>query len=193
MLPEDFNFDAHKSVTNYLAEGDADGVPMGYKCRIRKRWWQVPAVWVPDGFMLRQISAHPRLAANLAGAVSTDTVHRVRVRPDVSMQQLSAVAHNSATFALCEVLGRSYGGGILELEPSEAEDLPVPDPVLVTATLVQKVEELLRERRGDDALDLVDQTVLVDALGFAPAEVAALRSAWVKLRDRRGDRGKRVK
>lgn len=189
--PADINLTRAKRLASYLAEGDADGVPTGYKCRIRRVWWDVPSTWVPDGFMLRQISEHPRLSANKAGATSTDTVHRVRVSSGVDMAQLATGAYNSVTFALAEVLGRSYGGGILELEPSECEHLPVPDPAVVPSALVSKTDELIRDRRFDDALDLVDQTVLVEALGFDPDEVSALRAMWMHLRDRRARRGKR--
>lgn len=190
-VPLDVNLKRSAPLGRYLTEGEAEGVPDGYKCRIRRRWWAVPSTWVPDGFMLRQISTHPRLIANMTGATSTDTVHRVRVAPGVDMKCLAVGAFNSATFALAEVLGRSYGGGILELEPSESGHLPVPDPALVPDTLHQKVDELVRERRFDDALDLVDQVVLIEALGFSQDEVLALRRVWEQLRDRRTKRSKR--
>ncbi|KQH75671.1 hypothetical protein AO501_25015 [Mycobacterium gordonae] len=190
-IPPGINLRRNKMLAAYLAEGESDGVPDGYKCSIRRTWWEVPSTWVPDGFMLRQISTHPRVIANLAGATSTDTVHRVRVAEGVEIERLAAGAFNSATFALSEVLGRSYGGGILELEPSECEHLPVPDPAIVPATLHQKVDELLRERRMEDALDLVDEEVLVQRLGFDHDDVTAMRQAWVALRDRRRARSKR--
>jgi hypothetical protein len=143
--------------------------------------------------MLRQVSAAPRLAANLAGATSTDTVHRVRTRSGVAMPQLAAAAYNSATFALAEVLGRSYGGGILELEPTECEALPVPDPALVPDDLATKIDELVRQRRTEDALDLMDRLVLIEGLGLDPSDVAVLRRAWIGLRDRRARRRGRLR
>jgi adenine-specific DNA methylase len=190
-ITSDVNLKRQAALARYLAEGEADGVLDGYKCRIRRTWWEVPSTWVPDGFMLRQISTHPRIIANQAGATSTDTVHRVRVAPGVDMERLAVGAFNSVTFALAEVLGRSYGGGILELEPNECGLLPVVDPAIVPDTLHQKADELVRERRYDDALDLVDQMVLVERLGFATGEVASLRCAWTQLRDRRIARSKR--
>lgn len=174
----------------YIEAGAADGVPSGYKCRIRRNWWQVPSIWIPDGFMLRQIHHHPRLIANTASATSTDTVHRVRVRSGVEMQSLAVAAFNSFTFAAAEVIGRSYGGGILELEPSEAEELPVPSPTLVPKWLSAKADELAREGRLEDAMGLVDDNLLVDRLGFSPQSVLLLRSAWQRLQRRRTTRGK---
>lgn len=191
VVPNGVNLARSKRLAAYLKEGEADGVHTGYKCRIRRAWWDVPSAWVPDGFMLRQIGHHPRLIENLTGATSTDTVHRVRTAPHVDMGLLATAAYNSVTFALAEVLGRSYGGGILELEPTECEHLPVPDPAVVPTALLQKADELVRERRFADALDLVDRVVLVEGLGFDPSEVDMLRAAWVRLRDRRLGRGKR--
>ncbi len=43
------------SVKSYIASGESRGYNKGYKCRIRDEWYVVPSVWIPDGFMLRQI------------------------------------------------------------------------------------------------------------------------------------------
>jgi len=67
------------------------------------------SVWTPDAFLLRQIHDHPRIIANLAGATSTDTIHRVRIVNGTSPIKLAAASVNSATFAFSEVMGRSYG------------------------------------------------------------------------------------
>jgi adenine-specific DNA methylase len=183
----------HAGLASYISLGEEHGVHTGYKCRIRKQWWVVPSIWQADAFMLRQIHTHPRIVANLTNATSTDTVHRMRVVEGVDASKLAAVAMNSITFAVSEIVGRSYGGGILELEPSEAEELPVPDPALIPDHVVARVNELVREKRIEEAIDAVDQAVLIDKLGFASQEVLSARSAWRTLRDRRNSRGKRKK
>ncbi|OSC43092.1 class I SAM-dependent methyltransferase [Mycobacterium decipiens] len=179
----------------HIDAGEAAGVHLGYKCSIRTPWWSTPSLWVPDLFMLRQIHLAPRLTVNAAAATSTDTVHRVRVdhgpHTQTAPAALAAVFHNSATFAFAEIMGRSYGGGILELEPAEAEQLPVPSPAYAGAELIGDVDLLLKANEVDKALDVVDRRVLIDGLGLAPDVVATCRAAWVALRDRRTKRGSR--
>ena len=175
----------------HIAAGQRAGVHTGYKCSIRTPWWSTPSLWTPDLFMLRQIHLAPRLIVNGTAATSTDTVHRVRLRADVEPAAVAAVFHNSATFAFAEIMGRSYGGGILELEPREAEQLPIPAPAHGDAELAADVDLLLRANEIEKALDVVDRRVLIDGLGFSPETVAQCRAAWSTLRDRRTKRGSR--
>lgn len=88
-------------------------------------------------------------------------------------------------------MGRSYGGGVLELEPHEAEQLPLPRPECADADLVGDVDLLLKAGELDKALDVVDRRVLIDALGVPPRAVADCRAAWAGLRDRRKRRASR--
>ncbi|OBG56025.1 MULTISPECIES: class I SAM-dependent methyltransferase [unclassified Mycobacterium] len=175
----------------HIRAGESAGVHRGYKCSIRKPWWSTPSPWVPDLFLLRQIHLAPRLTVNAADATSTDTVHRVRLSPGVEAAALATAFHNSVTFAFAEIIGRSYGGGILELEPREAEQLPIPPPALAGPGLAGDVDLLLRANEIDKALDLVDRHVLIDRLGLQPEVVARCRAAWASLRDRRKRRGAR--
>ena len=179
------------AVLAHIGAGEAAGVHRGYKCSIRHPWWTTPSLWFPDLFMLRQIHRAPRLTVNAAAATSTDTVHRVRLASSVDPAALATVFHNSATFAFAEIMGRSYGGGILELEPREAEQLPIPPPACAGAELACDVDLLLKADEIEKALDVVDRHVLVDGLGLSVEVVAACRAAWVSLRDRRTRRGSR--
>lgn len=174
----------------YVREGEAADVHRGYKCSIRPKWWVVPSLWYPDAFLLRQIYDHPRIIANTARATATDTIHRVRLLNGTPARSLAAASINSATFAFAEVMGRSYGGGVLELEPREAEDLPFPDPSALTSDDVRRVDELSRAGNLTAALDYVDERLLIPALGAET--VGVLREVWSSLRDRRLTRSKKA-
>jgi adenine-specific DNA-methyltransferase len=84
-------------------------------------------------------------------------------------------------------LGRSYGGGVLELEPNEAEKLPLPLAGAEKLNLIE-IHHLLLESGIEAVLDITDKVLLIDGLGLAKKEVKIIRGIWQKLRDRRINR-----
>lgn len=174
-------------LADYIRLGEAEGVHEGYKCRIRRRWYDVPSIYVPDAFVFRQIHDAPLLVANEAGATSTDTIHRVRFKKDIPARQVAAAFCNSLTFAWAEVCGRSYGGGVLELEPREAEELPIPLEAALGID-AQHLDALLRGKGIEAALDYADPILLGEGLGLSTQQIADIRASWVQLRDRRKNR-----
>lgn len=175
------------SVQRYVVHGEQNDFHIGYKCRIRGRWYIVPSVWTPDAFMLRQIHAYPKLILNETNATCTDTIHRVRFVANLPGKVVIAAFLNSLTFAFTEVMGRSYGGGVLELEPNEAEALPIP---LCNAEALDfdAINALMLKGDIEAVLRITDQVLLIEGLGLTIRDVERLRGAWSKLRDRRINR-----
>ncbi|MCS6625043.1 N-6 DNA methylase [Roseibacterium beibuensis] len=176
-----------KGLIDYIEAGEKDRVNTGYKCRIRNRWYDVPSIYTPDAFLFRQIHNAPLLVANHAGVTATDTIHRVRVKQDIDVDQLCSASVNSLTFAWAEVCGRSYGGGVLELEPREAEELPIPYEHALE--LDRKYLDLAL-RAGDlmKALDHSDEILLRKGMGLSRTDLKRIRAAWVSLKNRRHGR-----
>jgi adenine-specific DNA methylase len=174
-------------VRQYVRYGESKGWHTGYKCRIRNPWYCAPSIWKPDGFMLRQIHQYPKLILNTSGATSTDTIHRVRFNSGIDKAQLTADFHNSLTFAFSEVFGRSYGGGVLELEPREAERLLVPYHPSGRIDL-REIHSLMANGDVQSVLDQTDRVLLVKYLGLTTNEVGMLRGIWHKLQERRSGR-----
>jgi adenine-specific DNA methylase len=170
----------------YVEEGEARDFDKGYKCRIRQpTWWNVPSSHVPDAFLLRQIHDAPRVIFNEAGATCTDTIHRVRAGADVDPRFIAAASLNSVTLAFSEIRGRSYGGGVLELEPTEAEGLMFPRPG--TELSLTELDLWARSKEVEQVVDEVDHHVLADS-GLTKAELRTLRGVWRKLSTRRRER-----
>ncbi len=181
--PPDRAFDSlPKSVRDYIINGRKNGIHKGYKCRIRRRWYIIPSIWMPDAFVLRQIHDYPKIILNKAGTTCTDTIHRAKF---IKKEERVAVSFlNSLTFAFSEVVGRSYGGGVLTFEPTEVEALPLP--LKRTNNLdIHSLDKLVRKNDIESVLDITDQTLLIDGLGLSSLEVETLRRIWKKLRDRR--------
>ncbi len=185
--PDEPLFRLPMQLKEYVTNGEEKGLNKGYKCRIRNRWYVVPSVWIPNAFMLRQVHHYPKIILNEAAATCTDTIHRVRLRNGTSARTVATAFLNSLTFAFSEVIGRSYGGGVLELEPNEAEKLPLP---LMGADRLDlnELDRLLREGNIYTVLDITDDVLLRQGMGLSIEETRMLRIIWQKLRDRRVNR-----
>jgi len=183
--PSEEKFDSFpQSVKEYIKIGEQKGVHKGFKCRNRKVWFKVPSIWTPDAFMLRQVHEYPKLVSNYTAATCTDTIHRVRFKNGFDTNHITTLFLNSLTFSFAEITGRSYGGGVLTFEPSEAEQLPIPD---INANNINypEIDRLLRKGDIYQILDITDKEFLRDGLGLTKKEISMLRNIWNKLKERR--------
>lgn len=176
------------ALKRYVEFGEQQEVHLGYKCSIRKPWYAVPSVWIPDGFLFRQIYDFPRVVLNEAGATSTDTIHRLRAKHS-SPERVVANTYSWLTAASAEIEGRSYGGGVLELEPTEAERLLMP-ATLDGAIPLTECDKLIRAGRLDEVLEENARAVLRGHMGLSEQDCHTLRDIWFKMRDRRMARKK---
>jgi adenine-specific DNA-methyltransferase len=172
----------------YLAAGEAQGLPSRYKCRIREPWWAVPSIHAEPVALFKRCHAFTRLILNEAGAHTTDTVYRVTPREGVEPGALVLGFLNSLTMLSVELCGRSYGGGVLELIPSEIRQLRVPE-VESSGEAFAELDALLRAGADpEQVLDAGDRWVLERGLGMDTERITALREAWRALMRRRLER-----
>lgn len=180
------------TASGYLSRGELQAVPERYKCRVRRPWWALPLPkhGVPDLLLTYCAAEYPRLVLNEANALHTNTLHGVKLSRALSADALAAGFYNSLTMLSCELVGRSYGGGVLKLEPTEAEAVLLPPIPKAAADRLSAVDAAVREGDLNAALDIIDPLVLETGLGLTQAEVCTLRLGAEKLRARRRSRGK---
>ncbi len=179
--------DLPKAAQSYVKSGEKSGKHKGYKCQKRKQWYAVPSVWSPDAFLLRQIYRFPKIVVNRTEATCTDTIHRIKLINGADSGHLTLSFLNSMTFAFTEVFGRSYGGGILELEPSEAERLPIPYEYGKNLE-INEINQLMVNNDINGVLEITDRVLLEEGLGLEHDDVLTLRGIWTKLSSRRINR-----
>lgn len=187
-----------EAARRHIESGEAQLVDQAYKCRIRKPWWQVPKVPIPDLLLTYMSHDAPRLVSNGAGVAYLNSIHGVRLNRAVrslGRDLLPLGALNSLTLLGAELVGRSYGGGLLKLEPKEADLLPVPAPFVlenVAEELRSLRPQLAKRMRGGDllaAVSFVDRVLLVEGIGLSRSDVRELRKARETLFARRRARG----
>jgi adenine-specific DNA-methyltransferase len=181
-----------RAPASYLRSGEARGLPSRYKCRVREPWFRVPHIERGSLFLSKRSHRYPRAIANEAAAYTTDTIYRGELLAEATIcpRGLSACFHSSLTLLSAELEGRSFGGGVLELVPSEIARLAI-----ATADEAKGwIERLDATARDGGEETLVEQTdaALVGAGALDREVLAALREARLELLERRLARNERA-
>lgn len=189
LIFKDNDFD-HEGVKKYIALGESAGINKGYKTSIRDNWFVIPSIKISDALFIRRNHLFPRLILNSADAYTTDTMHRVFIKPSINNKAFIASYYNSFSFAHSEIVGRNFGGGVLELMPGEVESIYLPYDK-DNYRLFDTIDAMFRDGRLiDDILDYMDAKILIEKFGFSSESVQVARKIWKKLSSRRLRKGK---
>ncbi|CAA0153752.1 class I SAM-dependent methyltransferase [Tenacibaculum maritimum] len=177
----------------YIAWGEEQEIHKGYKCRIRDEWQMVPSLRISDALFIRRNNLYPKLIINQAKAYTTDTMHRVTVKPNTEIKALTASYYNSVSLAFSEICGRSHGGGVLELMPNEVARILLPYHKN-NANLLPTIDKMIRAKKDiSEILKITNKKILKENYNFSDTEIALADSIWKKLSKRRLNRGKKEK
>lgn len=173
----------------YLSQGEVLELHLRFKCRIRSPWYAVPNIASGELMMAKRSHLHHRLILNRAKVVTTDTIYRGNMKPPFGGRARDLVAsfHNSLTLLSAEIEGRTYGGGVLELVPSEISRLVVP--LLSTNGAISDLDKISRavggQRDPTDALVQATDEMLCKQISGYEEFLQDVFEARMELRKRR--------
>ncbi len=190
VFPERQKLNPKNGAARYITHGESLGIHKGYKTGIRDDWFVVPSLKISDALFIRRNNLYPRLIINEAQAYTTDTMHRVFLRPGTDLKAFTASYYNSLSLAFTEVCGRSHGGGVLELMPNETERVLLPYQK-DNAALLPQIDRLIRNKTDiEEVLNITNEVILKQHYGLTEKEINVAHSIWKKLSARRLNRGK---
>lgn len=189
-FPQMADLNGSVGARDYIAWGVEQKIHEGYKCSIRDEWQIVPSLRVSDALFIRRNNLYPKLIINEAKAYTTDTMHRVTVKPKTELKAFTASYYNSLSLAFSEICGRSHGGGVLELMPNEVEEIMLPYNAN-NAELLPLIDSMIRQRKDiKEILNFTNHQILKLNFGFSDADIQLADNIWRKLSSRRLNRGK---
>ena len=182
----------------YIDYGEEIGVDKAYKCRTRNPWWRVPGLQICDLFFTYMNGEGPNLCFNGASVCFLNSVHGLFLdegKPKEVGRLIPLAALSTLTLLSSELVGRSYGGGILKLEPREAGQIFVPTPEHLASlsselsAIENDLNKCLSGGRRDEATIMMDE-VLLPTLGMSDSEMQRAHGLLLELRARRERRSK---
>lgn len=117
----------NEELQEYISYGERIFLHQRYKMLKRFFWYQVPNIGTYSPVLFfKRCHNFPRIILNNANVLATDSAYLVNPHENINPDSLVYSFYNSLTLAMAEIQGRSYGGGVLELTPSEFKSLPLP-------------------------------------------------------------------
>jgi adenine-specific DNA-methyltransferase len=127
---------------------------------------------------------------NEANLNVTDAFYRISMNAGYDVRGLAFSFLNTLSLIFTELEGRYYGGGVLELIPSEFKSIPVPY-LQPKVRDFEKLDSMLRAKKPlDSILEFTDGIILKDHLKLPTKDIEQIRRIYKKLIDRRLKVGK---
>ena len=181
-----------KEIREYLNSGEKSKLHHRNQLKRRDPWYLSEHVLTTRIGMYKRSNDYCKLILKPNDVYSTDTVYRIILKEEyidrINPKQLVFNFVNSLTYLFCEMKGRSYGGGVLELTPKEIRALKIP-LYQCTDEEFSKLDDMFRKNMPiDEILNYSDDITLKF---LTKSEKKSLRNSWHRLKNRRTKRPKK--
>ncbi|MES2863198.1 MAG: Eco57I restriction-modification methylase domain-containing protein [Bacteroidota bacterium] len=175
-----------KNLTEYLSIGTEQKIQERYKCRIRNNWYVIPNIsTVPDALFFKRCHNYPKLLKNNSNALVTDSAYKVNMKENWDLNSFIFSFYNSLTLVFAETNGRYYGGGVLELTPSEFKKLPIPYIKITAEKFDEFTIEFENKENIEEIISKYDKLILKEVLNLNDDDITGIQRIRQKLINKR--------
>lgn len=164
VCPNDLS-EKHSPVRKYLATVGRKNRKAN-KTFVKRPYWFYPDDGrYPEAFLSYMLDKGPRLVINTTKVNCTNSVHRVFFTGEFSQREKKAIAASflsSYSQLSAEIVGRSYGSGVLKLEPTAAKSILLFTSYNVLrklSSISAKIDRMLCKGLLKEAQSLVDDAI----------------------------------
>lgn len=119
------------SLVKYIEEGEKREINQGYICSNRDPWWSIGNIKRPPIVMTYMGRRPPAFSLNPDGIAIINIAHGIHPKEDLSRDELiDLVKYLREKSEGFQGRGRTYQGGLEKFEPSEAENLLIPEDLI---------------------------------------------------------------
>jgi tRNA1(Val) A37 N6-methylase TrmN6 len=187
------------SLGRYLQKLPQQDVQTNSTFKKRALWYCPDDGNIPDAFFPVMHDSGPRIALNLARINCTNSVHRIYFKKNLTLIQKKLISISILTSfsqVHAEIVGRTYGSGVLKHEPRDVERIALLMPSRLPPAEITlaygKIDRLLRNGDPGQAQAVADELIYPAIFGdikSAREKSAMLSTALNTLRTaRRPDR-----
>lgn len=140
--------DAPQEVRDYIEMGEKLKLHERSLLKLKKGKWHMVERRDPPPILFTYLSrGNTRFIHNVSGAQALNVFLLVYPNDDISrdpykVKAMTAILNSAAIKGHLHLIGRSYGGDTVKLEPRELDKLPMLDPRLLTDDEITKVNHL---------------------------------------------------
>lgn len=127
LLALDNTIKRNGKLSTYIKKGVKLKINQRYKCSLRNKWYCVPNISTqPEAIFFKRIHLYPKVVRNTSNVYVTDAAYKIFTKKECNIESFIFSFYNIVTLIFSELMGRKYGGGVLELTPNEFKNLPLP-------------------------------------------------------------------
>ena len=178
----DLEKNSNYKLEEYLKIGTTLQLDKRYKCSKRKKWYIVPNnKKPPNAFFFKRSHLLPKLIKNSANVFVTDAAYNIDIKEGYYINDFIYSFYNIVTLIFAELLGRKYGGGVLELTPNEFKSLPIQYVNISNTELLDFNNEFKKSPDKMDLLSIKSKLTLENLLNISGDDFDRLLNIYFKL------------